>query len=216
MPLEQPIPTPIYRLMHVENLGACLERGQMFAPNHTPAGGPPYRTIHREDIHAARSVRDVPKGPRGTIHDYVSFYFGPRSVMLYQLHTGWVPTYTEGQEPLIHLVSTCQAVSAEGLGFVFSDGHGLARFTAWYDDLRDLTKVDWDAAYATLWKDTPETPDRQRRKQAEFLVHRTCPWGVLTEIGVYNEAAQGRVEATLRAHGSDVPPVRIRSEWYYS
>lgn len=128
MPLEQPIPTPIYRLMHVENLGACLERGQMFAPNHTPAGGPPYRTIHREDIHAARSVRDVPKGPRGTIHDYVSFYFGPRSVMLYQLHTGWVPTYTEGQEPLIHLVSTCQAVSAEGLGFVFSDAtgwHGL-------------------------------------------------------------------------------------------
>jgi ssDNA thymidine ADP-ribosyltransferase, DarT len=76
------------------------------------------------------------------VHDYVAFYFGPRSVMLYQLHTGWVEGYKEGQEPLIHLVSTCQSVAEAGLRFVFSDGHGLARFTAWYDQLPDLDKVD--------------------------------------------------------------------------
>ncbi len=55
--------------------------------------------------------------------------------MLYQLATGWVPGYREGQEPLIHLVSHCEAVAAAGIGFAFSDGHGLARFTAWYEDL---------------------------------------------------------------------------------
>jgi ssDNA thymidine ADP-ribosyltransferase, DarT len=216
MPPEPPIPTPIYRLVHIESLSVCLERGGMHAPNHTPADGRPYRTIHREDIQAGRRVRNVPKGPRGTVHDYVPFYFGPRSVMLYQLHTGWVPGYSEGQEPLIYLVSTCQAVAAEGLGVVFSDGHGLASFTGWYDDPADLGKVDWGAAYARQWNDTLEDPDRQRRKQAEFLVHRICPWSVLTEIGVYNEPARDRVEATLRAHGREVLPVRIRSEWYYS
>jgi ssDNA thymidine ADP-ribosyltransferase, DarT len=215
MPRNLPIPTPIYRLVHIDNLAACLVRGGMYAPNHTPADGRAYRTIHREDIQEGRRTREVPKGPRGTVHDYVPFYFGPRSVMLYQLQTGWVAGYQEGQAPLVHLVSTCQAVADEGLGFVFTDGHGLARFTAWYDKLRDLAQVDWDAAYAAQWNDTAEEPDRQRRKQAEFLVHRMCPWSLLTEVGVYNEAAGDRVEATLRAHGAGALPVRVRSEWYY-
>ena len=136
--------------------------------------------------------------------------------MLYQLSTGWVDGYREGQAPLVCLVSTCQAVAAAGLRFVFSDGHGLARFTAWYDDIGDLDKVDWDATAARVWKDTAEDMDRQRRKQAEFLVHRSCPWGLISEIGVYDLAARDRVEGTLAAAGrSGTLPVQVRADWYY-
>jgi hypothetical protein len=174
-----------------------------------------YRTIHRLDIQEGRRLRSITKGPGGTVHDYVPFYLGPRSVMLYQLHTNRVPGYNEGQEPLVHLVSTCQAVEAARLRFVFSDGHGLAGFTAWFDDLTDLDKVDWDAVYATWWKDTPEDMDRQRRKQAEFLVHRTLPWNLLTMIGVYNEAARARVQSELAAHQRETLPVEVHTEWYY-
>jgi hypothetical protein len=150
------------------------------------------------------------------VHDYVAFYFGPRSVMLYQLHTGWVEGYREGQEPSIHLVSTCQVVAASNLRFVFSDGHGLARLTAWYDQLADLDEVDWDATYATWWKDTLEDMDRQRRKQAEFLVHRSCPWGLVTEIGVHNETARLRAESALAARGlGGTVRIQVRTEWYY-
>jgi len=35
---------------------------------------------------------------RGVIHDYASFYFGPRSPMLLQLHTGRVAGYNETQD----------------------------------------------------------------------------------------------------------------------
>jgi hypothetical protein len=127
-----------------------------------------------------------------------------------------VEGYREGQEPLIHLVSTCQVVAAADLPFVFSDGHGLARFTAWYDQLSDLDKVDWEATYATRWNDAPEDMDRQRRKQAEFLVHRSCPWGLVTEIGVYNEAARLRAESTLAVRGlGGTVPIRVRTGWYY-
>lgn len=175
-----------------------------------------YRTIHRADLQEARQVRPVPKGPGGNVHDYVAFYFGPRSVMLYQLHTGWVPGYAEGQEPLVHLVSTCQAIDAAGRPFVFSDGHGLARFTTWYDTLADLVNVDWEAAYARQWNDTSEHMDRQRRKQAEFLVHQSCPWHLLTEIGVYNDAARVRVQGALNnAPNAAQVPIRVRPEWYY-
>src|SRR5687768_5578211 len=110
MPGEPPIPTPVYRLMHVDNLDGCLTRGALYSPNHSPKDGIAYRTIHRQDVQDSRRVHLVPKGPRGTVHDYVAFYFGPRSVMLYQLHTGWVEGYREGQEPLIHLVASCHAV----------------------------------------------------------------------------------------------------------
>jgi hypothetical protein len=215
MPGQCPDPTPIYRLIHADNLAVCLSRGALHAPNYTPQDGLLYRTIHREDIQVGRRVHELAVGPRGTIHDYVPFYFGPRSVMLYQLATGWVPGYQEGQEPLIHLVSDCQAVAAAGIGFAFSDGHGLARFTAWYAELADLDRVDWDAVYARQWRDTPDDMDRQRRKQAEFLVHRSMPWGLISEVGVYNDAARERAEAVLASHGRGSLPVRLRPEWYY-
>lgn len=213
---QPPNPTPIYRLIHVDNLDPCLARGALHSPNHAPADGITFRTIHRRDVQEGRQIQAVPTGPGGTVHDYVAFYFGPRSVMLYQLHTGWVEGYREGQEPLIHLVSTCQSVAGAGLGFVFSDGHGLARFTAWYDRLSDLDKVDWEAVSAIWWKDTAEDMDRQRRKQAEFLVHHSCPWSLVTEIGVYNEAARHSVESVLAARGlGHAVPVQVRTEWYY-
>ena len=69
--------------------------------------------------------------------------------------------------------------------------------------------------YATRWNDTPEDMDRQRRKQAEFLVHRSLPWDLLTAIGVCNEAARGRVEAVLAAHQRKTLPVTVQTEWYY-
>jgi len=215
MPGQRPDPTPIYRLVHADNLAICLNRRALHAPNHTPADGLVYRTIHRVDVQESRRLRAITKGPRGTAHDYVPFYFGPRSVMLFQLHTGWVAGYNEGQEPLVHLVSTCQAISGAELRFVFTDGHGLAKFTACFDDLADFDKVDWEAAYARWWNDTPEDMDRQRRKQAEFLVHQSLPWELLTMIGVYNDAARRRVEAELAAHHCEAPPVQVRTEWYY-
>ena len=127
--MTAPIPTPIYRFLHVDNLGIILRRGAFHAPNHTPADSDVYKTIHNLSIQRDRAVKPIPCGPRGVIHDYVAFYFGARSPMLYQLHTGRVGGYIEGQAPLIYVVTTAQAVERSGTGFAFSDGHGIARFT---------------------------------------------------------------------------------------
>ena len=211
-----PRPTPIYRLVHVDNLPVLLRRGGLHAPNHTPNDGQSYRTIHNVDIQNQRQVRTMRCGPGGTIHDYVAFYFGPRSPMLFQLHTGWVEGYREGEEPLIYLVSTVELVVQAGRRFVFSDGHGIAVFTQWFDDLRHLDKVDWGAAYATYWYDTVDDMDRQRRKQSEFLVYRRCGWGLIHEIGVVSETMKCGVERILaESPSTDSPPVKVRREWYY-
>ena len=216
--MPMPSPTPIYRLMHIDNLPISLEQGGIYAPNCAPDKGQGYRTIHNIDIQKVRRERPIRCGPqgtvRGTVHDYVAFYFGPRSPMLFQLHTGQVKGYNEGQSPLIYIVSTVEKIVQAQLGFVFSDGHGIAAFTQWFDDLSDLDKVDWDMVYANYWADTVEDNDRQRRKQAEFLVHRFCSWDVVTLIGVLNNDVKVQVESILAGHGVSTP-VEVRRQWYY-
>ncbi len=150
------------------------------------------------------------------IHDYVPFYFGYLSPMMLKLKTGQVVGYNEGQEPLIYLVSTAQAVVSASLSFVFSDGHGLAFFTNWFDDLNHLDAVDWDVVNRRYWTDTIDDMDRQRKKQAEFLVYQCCPWSLFQEIAVIDSTMQQRVETIQAAFPAPQRRVvTVKREWYY-
>jgi hypothetical protein len=211
-----PVPTPILRLIHVDNLPICLRRGGIHASNFTHQDGLVYKPIHNTDIQNQRRVRPVRCGPGGVIHDYVPFYFGFLSPMLLQLKTGQVSGYTEGQRPLIYLVSSAQAVRDAGRGFVFSDGHCIAAFTHWFDDLASLDQVDWNMVYERYWADNINDMDRQRRKQAEFLVHQFCDWSLIHEITVVGHSVKTAVEQILNQSPSQhQPPVVVRSGWYY-
>lgn len=213
-----PDPTPIFRFVHVDNLEVILRREGLHAPNHNPDDGETFRTIHNTEIQEKRKQRNIPCGPRGVIHDYVPFYFGYRSPMLLQLNSGRVAGYTEGQEPLIYLVSTAQEVDDSGAGFVFSDGHGIAAYTEWFDDLAKLEAVDWSMVYQRYWADNIKVNemDRQRKKQAEFLVHQECPWSLIQEIVVLNAKMKTRVEQIMSRFGPSLHrPVHVRPDWYY-
>lgn len=207
----------LYRLVHVDNLPTLLQRGGLHAPNATPDDGLPYRTIHNTNVQENRRVRAVPCGRRGTIHDYVPFYFGPLSVMLLNLHGGRVEGYHEGQDPLIYLVSSIERVQAAGCPWVFSDGHGLAALTNWYDDLDDLDEVDWSLVGERYWADNPDDNDRKRRKQAEFLVWEHLPWSAIAGIVVRNEKTKTVVESSLARYPfAGATQVVVRPAWYYS
>ena len=197
-------------------LPTVLQRGGLHAANHCPADGLPYRTIHNVEIQGQRHILTIPCGPGGTLHDYVPFYFGYLSPMLLQLKTGRVTGYDEGQEPLVYLKSTVQAVEQAGLGYVFSDGHGIAAFTEWFDDANRLDTVDWNMVYQRYWRDEVSDMDRQRRKQAEFLIHQSCPWALVQEIGVVNTQMKTRVEEVLNEFDADLHKVvNVHGGWYY-
>jgi hypothetical protein len=191
-------------------------RGALHATNQMPQNGLGYRTIHNQEIQQVRRIRAIPCGPGGVIHDYISFYFGPRSPMLFQLHTGRNNEYHEGQEPLIYMMSSAQSIQQSGAEFVFSDGHGIASYTKWFDDLRELQRLDWETIYARIWKDAVDDMDRQRRKQAEFLVYRKCDWGLIERIAVINDRMKSRVnEIMANFPESARPPAVVKPEWYY-
>jgi hypothetical protein len=136
--------------------------------------------------------------------------------MLLNLKTGRVIGYDDGQEPLIYLVSTAQEIQKHGIPFVFSDGHGIARFTQWFDDLHDLDNIDWDVVNLRYWKDDVNNMDRQRRKQAEFLVHKFCDWSLIKEIVVMNSEVKSEVENIMGQYPQEFQRlIQIRKDWYY-
>lgn len=136
--------------------------------------------------------------------------------MLLNLKTGRVSGYDEGQSPLIYLVTTAQVVEHAGCRFVFSDGHGLAGFTEWFDDLAQLDQVDWDIVGARYWSDQPDDNDRKRRKQAEFLVWQSLDWTLIRGIAVLNPSMKQRVEGILDQFPQrSRPKVAVKADWYY-
>jgi len=95
-------------------------------------------------------------------------------------------------------------------------GHGIAAFTNWYDDPSQLDKVDWRMVYQHYWSDKPDDMDRQRRKQAEFLVHKFCPWALIQEIAVINQSVKMQVENIMNDFAPEMRrPVIMRPAWYY-
>jgi hypothetical protein len=212
-----PTPTLILRFTHIDNLATLIQRGGLHSPNTMPKDNLPYRSTHSTTVQSARANVAIPCGQGGNVHDYVPFYFGYLSPMMLNLKTGRVSGYTEGQDPLIYCVTDAQTVAGANLPYVFSDGHGLARFTNWFDDLNQLDNVDWNMVYQQYWRDNPDDPDRQRRKQAEFLIHDVCPWSVIKEIAVINEQMKRQVEEILASVPvSAQKQVAIRRQWYYN
>jgi len=86
--------------------------------------------------------------------------------------------------------------------------------TDFFCDFADLNRIDWPLIAAKWWNDTNDDPDRSRRRQAEFLVHRFFPWDLVTEIGVANAQAATRVNTAISS-ARHVPAVIVRQAWYY-
>ena len=86
--------------------------------------------------------------------------------MLYSIHGGFVEQYKEGQQPVVHLVSTAESVAAADLDFTFTEGHAELAYSSFFEDLADLDKVDWQIMKSKWWNDTDEDMGRKRRRQA--------------------------------------------------
>ena len=202
--------TWIYHISHLKNLERIVAEGGL----HCDKAAQQLKSVNIGHMHIKerRLRRAVPVGPKGTVGEYIPFYFAPRSPMLYVISRGAVEGYAEGQIPVIYICSSAEAVEDAGLGWVFTEGHADMDFTDFFDNLRDLDKIDWNLMKARYWHDTNDDPDRKRRRQAEFLVHKFFPWKLVSYIGAYDRSATEVVRTLLKR---DHPKVGIEQGWYY-
>lgn len=115
--------------------------------------------------------------------------------MLYSvLHNG------TNQEEIVYLVTDTAAIDRSGVPYLFTDGHAIMVISEFYSDLKELDQVDWPLMEDPFWRDTEEDPDRKRRRQAEFLVHKKVPIELFTGFAVINQKAKDKVEELLKNH----------------
>jgi len=221
-----PRPTRLFHITAIANLPAILATGALLSKNRGAAAGLSYQNIAHAGAQGARAGRAVPNPPGGLVHDFVPFYFAPRSPMLYAIHGGRVEGCALRQADIVHFETTVENVTALGQPFVFYDRNATLAFSTAYTDLAQLdTVVAWDLiteqpqldGYCRFWhtiRASERYADRMERRQAEFLVKDHMPLHGMTRIGVIDAARQAQVQDLVARTGL---PLRVDAmpNWYY-
>lgn len=221
------IPNPI-RLFHITaiaNLPAICAAGALLSKNAGAAARINYQNIAYQGAQGARARRPVPNPPGGMVHDYVPFYFAPRSPMLGAIDQGQVPGCEWGQGDIVHLETTVDRAIAGNAQFVFYDRNATLAFAQAFSDLGRLDAVAWELlteeprldGFCKWWHNrhaVERYADRMERRQAEFLVRDRVPLGRFVRIGVMDGNRAANVRAILAAAGVNLP-VEVKADWYF-
>lgn len=224
--MPAPKPTRLFHITAINNLPAIATAGALLAKNEGAASGIAYQNIAHAGAQGARARRGVPDPPGGVMHDFVPFYFAPRSPMLYAINRGNVAGCELRQHEILHLETTVERVVALDQPIVFYDRNATLALSVAHTDLARLADVvAWDIlteaptldGFCKFWQSIPAKPryvDRMERRQAEFLVKKRVPLAAMTRLGVYDEAARARAQSILTRAGVRLR-VDVMPEWYF-
>ena len=200
----------IYHITHADNLAHIVHQDRLWCDVQRIARNLDNTNIGYSHIKARRMRHSVTVAAGGTLGNYVPFNFCPRSVMLYVVSQGH-ENYQEGQQPIVHLVSSIKHIRATGRPWLFTDRHADLGYANQFDDLARLDEVDWAVMPVLQWGGDTELKEK---RQAEFLVHDSCPWSAIEVIGVMDQTIAARVQAVL-AGAEHRPRVEVYRDWYY-
>ena len=145
--------------------------------------------------------------------EYIPFYFGVRTPMLYVVQNGFNLVAPTSAENIVYCVSSVQKIIDLQLDFVFTDGHAVDGFSSQYTvaDIQNIdTILDKNAINAKYWKDENDL-DKKRRKEAEFWVLGDISLHAILGYITYNENAKNKIIT----FGADATNVLIKPEFYF-
>ncbi|SEM26862.1 protein of unknown function [bacterium A37T11] len=199
----------LYRMTHIGNIPHILEFGITHVSS--PHANPQFVSVGDQSLISTRTNHLLDNGKR--LGDYIPFYFGARTPMLFVMQRGFNNVPATAPEDIVYCVSTLQKIVDLSLDFVFTDGHAIDSFSSLYypDNIDDINNLlDFDAINAKYWRDEADL-DRKRRKEAEFLVLGDIPLNAISGYIVYNEQAK----AKLMEYGIGERFVVIKNNFYF-
>jgi hypothetical protein len=207
----------IYHITHVDNLAGIVTDGALWSDAVMVARGGPTTTLGMSDLKRRRLQElRVTCYPDDFVGEYVPFFWCPRSVMLYLIYMGNHPelVYRGGQGQILHLeadfhesVAWADAIPRR---WAFALTNAGARYTQFRNDVADLDDLDWNA----IANDDFRNSAVKEKKMAEFLMHESFPWELVSSIGVHSEAVAAQVRGILSG-AVHIPTVVVRRDWYY-
>lgn len=198
----------VYRMTHIKNIPHILNEG--FVHSASPKASKDYIPIGDSSLIETRGRKVVLGRP---INDYIPFYFGYRSPMLYVIQNGFNGVTKRSPDEIVYCVLRLDNIIASGLHFVFTDGHANDSMTNAYESARiaDLDKiVQFDDVTSRFWKSEGDI-DLKRRKDAEFLFIDEVPSSLISGFIVFNQAAKEQLEMM----GISSEKVIIKPDYYY-
>ena len=199
--------TYLYRMTHIENIPHILKFG--ITHYSSSNANPNFVPIGDSSIITSRNCFLLNNGR--TLGEYIPFYFGVRTPMLYVVQNGYnmvSPTYAEN---IVYCVSSVQKIIDLHLDFVFTNGHAIDCFTTQFtpDNINNIDSIiDWNAVNSKYWKDDNDL-DMKRRKEAEFLVLGDIASDGILGFMVYNQTAQNKMIEL------GVENVHIKTNFYF-
>ena len=204
----------LFRIVHLDNLEYLLTYG-MFHKDHADADKS-YINIGDSSLMQQRSEYGVSiNPPNGLLGEYVPFYFGPLSPMLFNIKTGYRGITQRSQQDIIYICCNVMSVISNCKSWCFTDGHAKNAITTFYNNTTDLSNVDITLAYERYWSNNDQDFDRMRKKQAEFLVKYHVPVECVSNIVVYNEPSKQRVEEIVGRLKRNIKVHQNPSNKYY-
>lgn len=190
-------------MTHVDNIPHILHHG--ITHRNSQNANPNYIPIGDSSLIGNRNTKEVlvTNGLEGygsfetiTIGNFIPFYFGLRTPMLYVIQKGgnFVPKVTPPEE-IIYCVSSLQKIIDEGMVFFFTDGHATNNLTTFYNREKIYevdTLVDLKAANLKYWKSDLDL-DLKRRKESELLVANDVPNSCIIGYICYNETVRTKL-----------------------
>lgn len=198
----------IFRIVHRGNLAQVLEHGLVCRNDAKPKT---YVEIGNQELIARRLLREVPCTPKGTLADYVPFYFTPFSPMLLNIKTGYgVPK--QSMDDILILVSSLPLIAEKEIPFVYSDRHAYLKTAKFSSDLGELSKrIAWGPLQSRDF--SKSDIDRFEKYQAEALVYKHVPLDALLCIMSHSDSVRDEV---TKACSTKHPNLKIMTgrKWY--
>lgn len=201
----------IYRITDYRNLPFILENG--FHCANSPIKDENFVQIGFPTLIDIRKDRHVPVEPGGVLGDYIPFYFGRKSPMLYVIARGNDPEVVGNQEDIVYLVSTVQNVVNLNARFVYTDRNAKLEYATFRNDVAEIDYLNWDVINSDQWG-RQYGEDRKELKQAEFLVHNNLPINSLIGIGCKTQTTLDKVNSIILQQKINLE-TKLKPEWYY-
>lgn len=207
----------IYHIVHKDRLPSILQDGYLFGDKIIRQRDNDLPMIGLQNIKNRRLSNILNSYPNLTVGQCVPFYFCPRSIMLYMISQQNPELYYQnGQDEIIHLQADFHQVinwantQNPEVRWAFTTSNAGSNYFEDYNQLSELTKINWSAVNEKYWSD----PHIKEGKQAEFLIEQKFPIHLIEKIGVHNQSVYDEVENIISNSNHQVQ-THICPNWYY-
>jgi hypothetical protein len=180
----------IYHMTHYRNIESLMDFG-LYPHGNSYVD----ENIDNEDVNALRQKHDpIYDQP---LHKYVPFYFNHKNAMLY--------ANLDKQEDIVILCIDPRVMLTEDA--IFTDGNAASTATKFYDELDDLSELDWSCLRGDKWT---HFEDGKRTKMAEVLVPEHVESKFIKKIICYDQATADYLETN-----ADCDIIDIDTSFYF-